>query len=53
MATIPPAPPLILCPHCKLELFLVGTEPESPGRDVFTFECPKCHGVEARGVAVP
>ena len=52
-ATITPAPSLIVCPHCKLELFLVGIEMERPGRDVFTFECLKCHRVEARGVAVP
>lgn len=52
MAPMPPAPSLIVCPYCKLELFLVGTELEKPGRDVYTFECPKCHHLEARGVAV-
>jgi len=52
MATIAPAPSLIVCPHCKLELFLVGIEMERPGRDVLTFECLKCHRVEARGIAV-
>jgi hypothetical protein len=52
-ATIAPAPSLIVCPHCKLELFLVGIELERPGRDVYTFECLKCHYVAARGVAVP
>ena len=45
--------PLIVCPRCKLELFLVGTETEHPGRDLYTFECPKCHELQIRGIAVP
>jgi hypothetical protein len=53
MATTTPAPSLIVCPRCKLELYLVGIETERPGRDVFTFECLRCHHVDARGVAVP
>jgi Zn-finger nucleic acid-binding protein len=53
MATIPPAPPLIVCPNCELELVLIGVELERPGRDVYTFECPKCHCLEVSGVAVP
>ena len=47
-----PVAPLILCLHCKAGLFLIGIEPERPVRDVFTLECPKCHRLEARGVAV-
>jgi hypothetical protein len=31
---------------------LFGIEAESPVRDLYTFECPKCLGLEVRGVLV-
>jgi hypothetical protein len=43
-----PAEPLLLCPHCKLEMRLLGIEPDKPGYDLFTFECTKCGRFEAR-----
>ena len=42
---------LIVCPKCNLELRLVGIEPESEVRDLFTFECPKCGYVETRSAS--
>jgi hypothetical protein len=37
MADTPEIEPLILCPDCKLEMRLFGTESESPIRDLYTF----------------
>jgi hypothetical protein len=31
---------------------LIGIEAESEIRDLFTFECVVCHGLEVRGVLV-
>jgi hypothetical protein len=28
-----------------------GIEPEKPGRDLYTFECPTCRSLEVRGVS--
>ena len=44
--------PLLLCPKCKIEMRLFGVEPESEIRDLFTFECPQCGGLDVRGVLV-
>lgn len=43
---------LLTCPVCKLELRLFGIESETAARDLYTFECTKCHGLEVRGVKV-
>ena len=43
---------LILCPKCGREMLLVGIEPESPTRDLYTFECDECGSIEVRGVRV-
>jgi len=43
---------LIVCPKCNREMRLVGIEAESDLRDLFTFECAVCRGLEARGVLV-
>ena len=45
-----PVEPLILCPICKVETRLLGIEPEPDIRDLFTFQCDKCGGLEVRGV---
>jgi hypothetical protein len=29
-------------------MFLFGIEPESPGRELLSFECPQCHNIETR-----
>src|SRR5437867_2923908 len=42
--------PLMVCPACANEMRLLGIEPESPSRDLFTFECGKCGRLEVRGV---
>jgi hypothetical protein len=42
--------PILLCQNCKVEMRLVGVEPEKHGRDLFTFECPKCSHLETRAV---
>jgi hypothetical protein len=44
--------PLLQCAECRLEMRLFGVEAESPIRDLYTFECPKCGSLEARGVLV-
>jgi hypothetical protein len=43
------AEPLLLCPKCKVEMCLLGVESESDNRDLYTFECSACGGLEARG----
>jgi Zn-finger nucleic acid-binding protein len=59
MARRPPSDPaikpLLSCPKCRIEMRLFGIEPENEFRDLYTFECPKCRGLEVRGVllAVP
>ena len=40
------------CPKCKREMHLLGIEPESATRDLYTFQCDKCGGLEVRGVRV-
>jgi hypothetical protein len=42
----------MLCPYCRVEMRLLGIEPESAIRDLFTFECTTCHKLEVRGVLV-
>ena len=44
--------PLLLCPNCNVEMSLFGIEAESDVRDVYTFECRACDGLEVRGVRV-
>jgi hypothetical protein len=44
----PDPEPLIVCPHCKLEMRLLGIESYKSGRDLFTFECTKCGHLEVR-----
>jgi hypothetical protein len=41
---------LILCPDCKVEMRLLGIEPETDIRDLYTFQCDKCARLEVRGV---
>ena len=31
--------PLLVCPKCKLEMMLFGTEADSDIRDLYTFQC--------------
>ena len=52
MAKVPdPVEPLLLCPKCKTEMLVFGIEPEKPGRDLYTFECPACRHLEVRGAS--
>jgi hypothetical protein len=44
--------PLLLCPVCNIEMCLFGIESESDRRDLYTFECVACNGLEVRGVQV-
>jgi hypothetical protein len=44
--------PLLLCPLCNIEMRLFGIESESDKRDLYTFECVACGGLEVRGVQV-
>jgi hypothetical protein len=47
-----PIKALLLCPNCNVEMRLFGIEAESAARDLYTFECKACGGLEARGVRV-
>jgi hypothetical protein len=47
-----PIEPLLLCPVCNIEMCLFGIESESDNRDILTFECVACSGLEVRGVQV-
>ena len=44
--------PLLRCPLCDIEMCLFGTESESDKRDLYTFECVACGGLEVRSVQV-
>jgi hypothetical protein len=50
--SIAPIEPLLLCPVCNIEMCLFGIESESDKRDLYTFECVACNGLEVRGVQV-
>ena len=47
-----PIQALLLCPNCNVEMCLFGIEAESTARDLYTFECSACGGLEVRGVRV-
>jgi hypothetical protein len=47
-----PIKALLLCPNCNVEMSLFGIEAESDARDLYTFECRACDGLEVRGVRV-
>ena len=51
-ATKEPIKALLLCPVCNIEMCLFGTESESDNRELYTFECAACGGLEVRGVQV-
>jgi ribosomal protein S27AE len=34
------------CPRCSAQMYLARVEPEKPGFDLRTFECPRCQYVE-------
>ena len=36
------------CSECGTAMLLFGIEPESPGNELRSFECPKCHNIETR-----
>ena len=47
-----PIEPLLLCPACNIEMCLFGIEFESDKRDLYTFECVACSGLEVRSIQV-
>jgi hypothetical protein len=47
-----PIKALLLCPNCNVEMSLFGIEAESDARDLYTFECRACNGLEVRGVLI-
>ena len=51
-ATKEPIKPLILCPKCNVEMRLFRMEAENDMRDLYTFECAACGGLEVRSVLV-
>jgi ribosomal protein S27AE len=34
------------CPKCGTAILLFGIEPEKPGFELQSFDCPKCHHIE-------
>jgi hypothetical protein len=34
------------CPTCTAQMYLARIEPEKPGFDLRTFECPRCQHLE-------
>ncbi len=34
------------CPQCAAQMYLARIEPEEPGYDLRTFECPRCQHIE-------
>jgi phage FluMu protein Com len=36
------------CSKCGTAMLLFGIEAESPGRELLSFECPRCQNIESR-----
>jgi len=36
------------CSKCRTAMLLFGIEPERPGYELHSFECPKCKNIETR-----
>ena len=36
------------CSKCGTAMLLFGIEAESPGRELLSFECPRCQNIETR-----
>jgi hypothetical protein len=36
------------CEECGTEVRLFGIEPERPGFELWSFECPKCHHIQVQ-----
>ena len=34
------------CQQCAAQMYLARIEPEEPGHDLRTFECPRCQHIE-------
>jgi len=47
-----PIAALLLCPNFNIEMCLFGIEAGSAARELYTFECSACAGLEVRGVRV-
>jgi hypothetical protein len=45
-----PIKALLRCPNCNVEMSLFGIEADDDARDLYTFECSACGGLEVRGV---
>jgi Zn finger protein HypA/HybF involved in hydrogenase expression len=37
-----------VCSKCGTKMVLFGIETHSPGRELHSFECPKCQNIETR-----
>lgn len=36
------------CPKCSTRMRLFGIEPNKPGFELLSFECPGCHHIETK-----
>jgi hypothetical protein len=41
------------CTKCETKTRLFGIEPERPGFELFSFECPKCHHIQTEIGKIP
>ena len=48
-----PIEPSLFCPLCNVEMRLFGIEAESKKRELYTFECVTCGGIEVKAVQSP
>jgi predicted RNA-binding Zn-ribbon protein involved in translation (DUF1610 family) len=52
---IPPIPAFTLrlnCPKCSTQMVLTRSEPEKPGFDRLTFDCPRCGHTDSRAFKI-
>ena len=49
--TEPPPTEHLWCPKCRHPMMLTRIEPDSPGKDLRTFECQQCQHIETLVIA--
>ena len=43
----------IFCPRCRTRMRLFGIEPEAPGYELHSFECPECQNIDTAVAKIP
>ncbi len=52
MVSKKPIEHLLLCPLCNVEMRLFGIEAENKKRDLYSFECVTCGGLEVKSIQI-